>query len=91
VDDPLPAHVLSDIADERLRQLEKWGRQDHEPAQWLAILASELGELAQALVEVDLRGDPSWEPYWRSGLIQLAAVVVAATESADRRTTNPAS
>ena len=86
MDDPLPADVLSAIAEERLRQLEKWGRQDHEPAQWLAILVAELGELAQALIEVDLRGHEQWRPYWHSGLVQLAAVAIAAAESDDRLT-----
>jgi len=84
VEDPLPPKIVSEIGDERRRQLEKWGRQDHEPAQWLAILASELGELAQALVEVELRGDDAWRPYYRNGLVQLAAVAIAAAESADR-------
>lgn len=84
MDDPLPADILSEVADERRRQLEKWGVQDHDPTEWLAILASELGELGQALVEIRLRDDPRWEPYYRSGLIQLAAVAIAAAESADR-------
>jgi hypothetical protein len=84
VDERLPEDIVTEIAAERAHQVEKWGQQDHEPLQWLAILASELGELGQALVELDLRGDARWEPYYRSGLIQLAAVAVAAVESADR-------
>jgi hypothetical protein len=84
VDEPLPADIVSEIAAERARQRDKWGQQDHDPAHWLAILTSELGELGQALVELQLRDNAKWEPYWRSGLIQLAAVAIAATESADR-------
>jgi hypothetical protein len=47
--------VLRMVRDERTRQEEKWGRQRHTPAEWLMILAEEVGELA---AEVDeRRGD----------------------------------
>jgi NTP pyrophosphatase (non-canonical NTP hydrolase) len=36
------------IEEERTRQFEKWGKQDHDMMTWLAILHEETGELAQA-------------------------------------------
>lgn len=42
--------VLTDVGRERLRQIELWGNQeDLNWGQWLAILAEEFGEAAQAL------------------------------------------
>jgi len=40
---------------ENHRQLEKWGVQDHLPAEWLMFTAEELGELAQAIGEWNYR------------------------------------
>ena len=39
------------ILDENLRQLDKWGIQDHDPFEWLVIMAEEFGELNQAVLE----------------------------------------
>ena len=43
---------------ENLRQLEKWGVQDHTPFQWLAFASEEMGELAAAVVEWHFRAAP---------------------------------
>ena len=40
---------------ENLRQLEKWGVQDHTPAEWLMFATEELGELADAIGEWQFR------------------------------------
>ena len=40
------------IADERVRQVEKWGEQNHPPEVWLAILTEELGEMAQEMLNL---------------------------------------
>ncbi len=39
------------VLDENLRQLDKWGVQDHDPFEWLVIMAEEFGELNQAILE----------------------------------------
>lgn len=38
--------IANEVMDERLRQEDKWGPQHHTPAEWLAILAEEVGEAA---------------------------------------------
>jgi hypothetical protein len=37
-------------------QLDKWGIQNHEPAEWLMFATEELGELAEAIGEFKYRG-----------------------------------
>jgi NTP pyrophosphatase (non-canonical NTP hydrolase) len=43
------------IMHENLRQLEKWGIQDHSPESWLMFATEELGETAQAIGEFEYR------------------------------------
>lgn len=65
--------VLSLIADERQRQLEKWGDQSgHSDGKWLAILGEEYGEVCRDLFEGK---DPGKE------IIQVAAVATAWAEA----------
>ncbi len=40
---------------ENLRQLEKWGVQDHLPAEWLMFATEEIGELADAIAQYTFR------------------------------------
>jgi len=45
---------------ENVRQLEKWGVQDHDPFEWLAFATEELGELSAAIADWRFRdGEPS--------------------------------
>ncbi len=88
--------VLSDILDERVRQDDKWGVQDHDQMIWLGILAEEFGEAAKEINELHFR--PGDEVHIddshpckvhrvqkvREELIQVAAVAVAMIESLDR-------
>jgi NTP pyrophosphatase (non-canonical NTP hydrolase) len=66
------------IIQERKRQDEKWGVQNHGPSGWLAILVEEVGETAKAILEGSV-------PIYRRELTQVAAVAVAALECADRQ------
>ena len=43
------------ILHENLRQLEKWGVQDHLPSEWLMFATEELGECAKAIGEWNYR------------------------------------
>ena len=47
--------VMPLVYRENHRQLEKWGVQDHEPAEWLMFTTEELGELAEAIGEHQYR------------------------------------
>ena len=42
--------TLSAIQAEGWSQDRKWGKQNHDPSVWLAILTEEVGELAQAIL-----------------------------------------
>lgn len=69
--------AIKQILDERARQDEKWGEQNHHPIGWIAIAAEELGEAAKEALEQHYQS-------YRIELIQVAAVAVAAIESLDR-------
>ena len=48
--------VMALIYRENVKQLEKWGIQDHEPVWWLAFATEELGELSEAIADFSFRG-----------------------------------
>lgn len=78
--------VLEEIAKERNRQDEKWGEQNHSPADYLTILGEEVGEANKAALEAKFAGKP-WDDY-RKELVQVAAVAVAMIECFDRNKNN---
>jgi NTP pyrophosphatase (non-canonical NTP hydrolase) len=67
---------LQDIMEERKRQDDKWGEQNHPDLYWLGILMEEAGELAKDIIEGK---NPKKE------LVQVAAVALAWLEAIDRR------
>ena len=69
--------ILDEISQERKNQDQKWGEQNHHPVGWLAILMEEVGEASKAALTRDF-------VLYRSEMIQVAAVAVAAVESLDR-------
>ncbi len=77
-------NVLFEVAVERQKQDEKWGEQNHPPADWLMILGEEVGEANRAALEARFEVPDSDITYYRDELIQVAAVAVAAIESLDR-------
>ncbi len=76
-------HVVREVLEECERQDSKWGEQNHDPADWLAILAEEFGEVAKETVGVTFAHP--WSTNYRTELIQTAAVAVRMVESYDRR------
>ena len=73
--------VLGDIRHERHQQDAKWGEQNHTPEMWLAILTEEVG-FAKEIAESRL--NPFAAGFYRTELIQLAAVAVSAVQALDR-------
>ena len=79
-------HVLDEVRLERVRQDEKWGPQNHNPAEWLMVLGEEVGEANKAALEARFAGEfyasdkPSGLIAYREELIQVAAVAVAMIE-----------
>lgn len=70
------------VDEERRRQDEKWGEQNHDPFVWLGVLSEEVGEFAQAALHARFGGPAD------IGLvneaIQVAAVALAIVECAER-------
>lgn len=81
--------VLNDIAAERLRQNEKWGRQHHRAAFWMSILMEEVGEASKEIndcYDFDYN-DPDIQDIvdaFRTEVLQCAAVAAAIVEDIDR-------
>ena len=67
------------ILDERDRQEEKWGVQDHSLPQWMVILVEEVGELASA-ISAETFPSTKTEKNWREEAIHVAAVALAMLE-----------
>lgn len=70
--------VMIDILQERKRQLEKWGVQNHSNCVWVTILMEEIGEMAKSILEKDGYN------ILREEIIQVATVAMAFVESLDR-------
>lgn len=96
----LTQSILTELADERRRQDEKFGSQRmHSPAEWLMILGEEVGEANQAALEAHFWSHKgiNLKPLDRIGrlekyrkeLIQVAAVAVAAIETLDNGELHP--
>jgi len=74
--------ILQQVKYETERQQRKWGQQDHKPFHWMTILMEEVGETAEASLEMQF--DPTWRKKYRKELIQVAAVAVSALDCFDR-------
>jgi len=72
--DKMDKVIFALIADERKRQIEKWGVQRHAPGKWTMILIEEIGEACQALLQ-QRETDAIHE------LVQAAAVIVTWIEA----------
>lgn len=81
---PHNSRIWQDIADERDRQDAKWGDQSgNDNFVWTAVLAEEVGEAAQAALQVSFGGGQPG--HLRDELVQTAAVCVAWIEAIDKR------
>lgn len=70
----IPEHIWQLIVDERKYQEKKYGKQNHEPLKWLAILMEEVGEASKEVLECQM-------PNYVEEMVQVAAVAVAALET----------
>jgi hypothetical protein len=81
--------ALKSIIEERHRQDQKWGQQNHDPIVWSAILGEEVGELCQAILETHFDNGPEarakgGHANMRAEAVQVGAVVEAFIEYLDR-------
>ena len=44
-------NIISEIKNERIRQNKKFGEQNHNPVEWIAILTEEVGEASKEAVD----------------------------------------
>lgn len=79
---PLGSPALDAVLEERRRQDEKWGEQNHDPFAYLTVLGEEYGELCQCALH-DRFGGPAAE-HIRTEAVQVAAVALAIVECLDR-------
>lgn len=93
--------VLAQVKHERQRQNEKWGVQNHNPVEWIAILTEEVGEASKEAVDLHF-ANGEINPHNPAGpglqrqriqnlrkeLIQVAAVAVQIVEDIDRNSLN---
>jgi len=91
-------NVLNEVRAEREAQNRKWGQQDHNLVEWIAILTEEVGEAAKEAVDFHFYNGlvKSISPIekrsiqferlqaYRKECIQVAAVAVQMVESLDR-------
>lgn len=75
--------VMWDIREERDRQDQKWGEQNHDDMTWTAILGEEVGEACQAALHDRFGGDHAGT--LREELVHVAAVAMQWIECLDRR------
>ena len=70
--------VIQLVFDERERQDEEWGEQNHDPILWTAILIEEVGEFAKAAIHKKF-GGPDADNVLAEA-VQCAAVSLAIIE-----------
>lgn len=69
---------LQKILEERQRQDEKWGEQNHIDLYWMGILVEEVGEAAKEMIEGNVEK-------MNKELVQVAAVALAWLEAIESR------
>ena len=53
------SEIFKAISNERDRQEQKWGEQNHSDLKWLAILMEEVGEVAQTILQREEKNHPT--------------------------------
>lgn len=86
---------LQVIMEERARQDQKWGEQNHGDERWHLILGEEVGEVAKAILERRVSGEIRkamgrterglTDEEIRAEIVQVAAVALAWLECIERR------
>jgi NTP pyrophosphatase (non-canonical NTP hydrolase) len=76
---------LASVLDERERQEQKWGEQNHDPFTYLTILVEEVGEFAQAALHLKYGGRYGELNHLREEAIHMAAVSLAIVECLNRK------
>ena len=81
------ARAVESVLAERSMQDKVFGKQNHHPAYWLAILGKQVGQLGSAVVDREWANEdnkPRMLDKVRDEAVQVAAVAVAMIEAIDR-------
>lgn len=78
-------HILEEIKEERDRQDEKWGEQNHHPLVWFSIIGEEFGEMCKAFNEYSFDDDFNHFEDMQREAVQVAASCVAMLECFERQ------
>lgn len=79
-------NAIHAVIQERLRQDQLWGEQNHDPFSYLAILVEEVGEVAKAALKLSLEKDStSAYEHLHEEAVQVAAVALAIVECLERK------
>lgn len=81
--------VIKRVLDERQRQNEKWGEQNHNAVEWIAILGEEFGEASKEAVDFHFCNKGTKEQAkilenLKTELIQTATVAIQIVECIER-------
>lgn len=77
--------IIQQIIDERKRQDEKWGEQNHHPLTWFSIIGEEYGEMLKAFNEYWFTEDFKLLEDMQKEAIHVAASCVAMIECIRRQ------
>ncbi len=74
------------VREERIRQDTKWGVQNHDDFEWLAILVEEVGEIGKSLAESRINPESELKALelfenMKQEIVQTAAVCIAWLEN----------
>lgn len=79
------SEAFHSVIEERQRQDDKWGEQNHDDTVWLTVLAEEVGEAAQEVLTIRNPKDGNGHGNLREEAVHVAAVALAWVEAIDRR------
>ena len=77
--------IIKRVTDERKRQDEKWGEQNHHPLMWFSIIGEEYGEMCHAFNEYSFSEKPELLEEMQKEAIQVAACCMAMIECLERQ------
>jgi hypothetical protein len=72
------APILFEVFDEIVRQDGKWGAQNHDVHYWNSIITEELGESAEAALDLSMLENFSAAKHYQTELLHVAACAIQA-------------
>ena len=84
MDEERQAGIIDQILYERSMQDEKWGEQNHNPAEWMSILIKKVVEASKEALENNSNPYTTNLRKYRHEMIQVAAVALSMIECLDR-------